>query len=509
MKNLLTILLFWVFITNTTGQFYGTQYNSKEATNGYSLFSTFNGTYLVDNCGGIVNKWNVTQADNHCKLLPNGNLLYMRNNIINELDWKGQSITNVVAKANDFYLDYEVIKLPNGNYLCVGRQTFSLSQFQEYGYDIPGTSPSVSDIVVEVDKSNGNIVWRWNLIDHVIQDKSSAKKSFGVLKDHPEKININAIATYDWQQQESFMINGMDYNVDLDQIVLSVRKIGEIVIIDHSTTTAQAKSSSGGKYGKGGDLLYRFGNPYNYGRGTKSDQHLFFQHNPNWIQYGPHKGKIIMFNNLLSSKNYSSVDIINPPINADGSYKLETGKAFLPLKPEIEYNTIKSNTNIYSGYTSCAKVLPNGNIAITTGQNSTAIEIDAAGKKIWEYIVQNGGYIFRTERYPADYPGFAGKTLKPNGNAESPPTSYQCKLYNTTDNVEENIVDLRIVINNDQIEIIGIEEFDYALIGIDGKLLAKGYSEDGTININKQQSINFYVLKIKNDKLEKSFKIIF
>lgn len=59
-------------------------------------------------------------------------------------------------------------------------------------------------------------------------------------------------------------MNGIDYNPVLDQIALSTHNLNEWYIIDHSTTTAEAATSSGGNSGKGGDLLYRWGNPAAY-----------------------------------------------------------------------------------------------------------------------------------------------------------------------------------------------------------------------------------------------------
>ena len=63
----------------------------------------------------------------------------------------------------------------------------------------------------------------------------------------------------------------------LDQIVLSNHNLSEIWIIDHSTTTLEAASHSGGNSGKGGDLLYRWGNPQAYDQGTGADQLLNHQ----------------------------------------------------------------------------------------------------------------------------------------------------------------------------------------------------------------------------------------
>lgn len=509
MKNIVLSLIMLALPLIVIAQFnQGIQYNTKEATNGYSLLSNPAGSFLIDNCGRIINKWFVTQPENHCKLLPNGNLLYMKFNTINEVNWSGTNVVNIAAEATDFYLDYEVIKLPNGNYLCVGRKSFTSAQFSSYGYDIPNTSPSVYDIVVEVDKNTGKIVWRWDLIDHVIQDKFPSKKSFGVIAEHPEKININAIQTYDWNSQESFMINGMDYNPELDQIVLSIRKIGEIVIIDHSTTTEEAKTSSGGKYKKGGDLLYRYGNPFNYGKGKKSDQQLYFQHNPNWILYGAHKGKIMLFNNLLNKANYSSVEIIAPPIKGDGTYTYDTAKGYLPWTPDIAYNEVNTGTFFHSEYTSCAKVLPNGNIAITTGQNSTAFEINPSGKLLWEYIVPSGGYIFRTERYASEYPAFSGKTLISGGTIENPSSPYDCEIYKPNATEDIDVANWKIVRNNEWIAVEGLNNFEFYIYNLFGQIIQKGISIDGSIPIKDEALNQLVFIKITNNKKEKTFKTV-
>mgnify|MGYP001308860254 CR=1 FL=1 len=68
-------------------------------------------------------------------------------------------------------------------------------------------------------------------------------------------------------------------NYNLDQIVFSSKHLNEIFIIDHSTTTLQASGHDGGNSNNGGDILYRWGNPANYGRGNNSNQKLNFFRN--------------------------------------------------------------------------------------------------------------------------------------------------------------------------------------------------------------------------------------
>ncbi len=67
--------------------------------------------------------------------------------------------------------------------------------------------------------------------------------------------------------------NGLDYNGELDQIVVSIRQFSEIWVISHDPMES-------------GGLLYRWGNPEAYGRGGPADQVFDGQHNPRWIREG-------------------------------------------------------------------------------------------------------------------------------------------------------------------------------------------------------------------------------
>ena len=174
----------------------------------------------------------------------------------------------------------------------------------------------------------GSIVWEWHVWDHLIQNSDRTKPNYGDPAAHPELIDVacNGRATAAFWNH----MNSLDYNAKLDQIVLSVRGCNEIWFLDHSTTTKEAAGHTGGKHGKGGDLIYRWGNPAAYKRGTMQDKQLVQQHDAQWIPDGyPGAGHLTIFNNGYD-RGWSSIEEIVLPMDANGRYILEAGKALRP-----------------------------------------------------------------------------------------------------------------------------------------------------------------------------------
>ena len=217
--------------------------------------------------------------------------------------------------------------------------------------------------------------------------------------------------------------NGIDYNEQLDQIVLSVRHFNELWVIDHSTTTEEAAGHSGGNSGKGGDLLYRWGNPRAYRAGDTGDQTLWSQHDAQWIEPGlPRAGNLLVFNNGNGRPggNYSTVDEITPPVDGFGNYSLVPGQAYGPA--DLTWTVFV----LYSSFISGAQRLPNGNTLIDSGAQGTFFEITPDGENVWRYVnpinaagalwqgaTRSGNAVFRATRYAPDYPGLQGKDLTP------------------------------------------------------------------------------------------------
>jgi len=480
--NCLSLLFLFSFSQFSIAQS-GIQLNTESAQPGYVLFETnFNGTFLVDNCGNVVNDWSVGNSNNHSKLLPNGNLLYQNNSTVFERSWDNVTLNQVSIPFGSLELEYEVIKLPNNNYLCVGRRFFNTNDFTNLGFETGGiNNPTRIDVVVELDVNTGEIVWEWNIKDHVIQERDPSQNNYGVIADHPELLDMDALSTYDWTFTESFMINGMDYNPELDQIALSIRKMSEIIIIDHSTTTAEAAGHSGGNSGKGGDILYRWGNPQNYGQGDDNDRWLFLQHNPKWITHGPNAGKMTCYNNGLDRPSglYSEVPILTLPVDDQGNYDLSPGSAFLPEAPDFVYGP-SSGTDFFSEYTSGAELLPNGNMFITEGLQGRLLEVNPAGETVWQYTVPQAYYIFRTEKYPTNYPAFSGLALPPAGPAPTTNSTYDCEIFVSGVNDFEDAngtFSIRYQTNRDLvIENLNGNPFNYVLYDLNGNLRSKKWA---------------------------------
>ena len=305
-------------------------------------------------------------------------------------------------------MHHDIEPLPNGNILALAVEKKTEQKCVAAGFRPEALRDRVlfPDYVIEIEPiypKGGRIVWAWHVWDHLIQDNDPAKANYGTVSDHPERISVevngnNAVAF--WNH-----MNSIDYNPQRDQIMLSVRGCSELWVIDHSTTTEEAAGRTGGRSGKGGDLLYRWGNPAAYGRGNASDQTLFQQHDTQWIDPGlPGEGNILVFNNGLrrlppgvtdsrdlppyevgKDWGYSSVDEIVPPVDASGNYTIAAGGAYGPTELTWTY-VANPPTDMFAEAISGAQRLPNGNTLICDGTSGILLEVTPAGETVWKKV---------------------------------------------------------------------------------------------------------------------------
>jgi len=443
----------------------GLVFCDERASEGYTLFAPIpsNTTYLIDHEGRLVHTW--TSPGEHrpalsAYLLPDGDLLRTANiaasspgnfsgggtgGKLERISWGGELEWSWEYSSETFISHHDIEPMPNGNILMIAweerteAEAIQAGRNPEIASDSPGGQNNVwPDHIIEVEpvgNDSANIVWRWHAWDHLIQDYDPSKDNYGVVADHPERININyaggtgnAAGRADWMH-----CNGIDYNPVLDQIAISCRSMHEIYIIDHSTTTEEAAGSIGGNSGKGGDILYRWGNPQVYHQGLSSDQQLFGQHDVNWIPEGhPHAGSLSLFNNGNDRyPSYSSVEILSPPTAESGNYTIQSNGTYGPNAPDWSWDL---GEVMYSGSISGVDMLPNGNMVVTHGTKGTLLEVDSSGEVVWTYINPvgpNGPYnqsepvppgqragttanaVFKAHHISATHPALLNRTLTP------------------------------------------------------------------------------------------------
>ncbi len=397
-------------------------------------------TYLINNEGLLVHSWKGDRLQGMPVYLGRDGYLYRSivssdsesfsnqwGGGVDKLDWDGTVVWHYEYSNLEHHAHHDIGILPNGNVLMIAWERKDTAEVIAAGRNpvlMPpgGLWPDHLVEIQPVGETGGTIVWEWHVWDHLVQDFDSTKDNYGIVREHPELINLNYAPEIisDWNH-----LNTIAYDPEFDQILLTSRSFSEIWVIDHSTTTAEARSHTGGRYGKGGDLLYRWGNPEIYDYGDKNDRMLFFPHDGNWVASGLN---ILIFNNGDSeTRSYSSVDEIVPPVDGNGNYT--GGLPYGPQEPIWTYCTFSQE--FFSPLFSGAQRLPNGNTLICDGLRGTFFEVTPAGEVVWRYInpvningpvyqgdpVTNNS-VFKIWRYPPDYPGFAGRDLTPGDPIE-------------------------------------------------------------------------------------------
>lgn len=454
---------------------------SEAAFAGYTLIAPLQSTdtVLIDMQGEPVHRWKSDAPPGQSVYLTEAGHLLRAERVdnpvfhgggqggrIREFDWEGQLLWEYTLSDERFCLHHDFELLPNGNLLVIAWEAKTPEQARAAGIDPQraeqGWWPDCVLEIAPVRPSGGKIVWEWHAADHLVQERDANLPNYAPSATRPERIDSAARGAErapgadpaerarlrglgyigedspspagerergprggGGMQADWMHTNGIDHDRERDLIVLSLRNLSELWVIDHSTTSAEAASSKGGKYGKGGDLLARYGNPQNYAAGSAKEQQLFHQHDAQFIAKGlPGAGNLLVFNNGAKDGSSEAVELslVMGPAGAMGQ-----------IQPVWKYGSKR----IYSSHISGVQRLPNGNTLITSGESGLLLEVNAKGEELWEWKSTERGEIkprgapggrggrggpagrggpggpgseyslFRADRYALDYPGLA------------------------------------------------------------------------------------------------------
>lgn len=360
-------------------------FDARIAYEGYTLYSPLQGTdsYLLNNCGQVINKWPSTYTPGVAAYLDSGANLWRSGvnredndfqhpgtgGYLQNIAWNGDIIWE--GKVAGAHHDFEV--MPNGNLLIVAWEILDSTFLRMNGYGGDLSTDFWAEAIYEIEPSGTedySVVWEWHTMDHLVQSIDASALNY-TLERSPRRIDINFRTDddSDWQH-----INAIDYNSEKDQIIVSLRNFNELWILDHSTTSAEAKTSEGGRYGHGGDLLFRWGNDKTFL--TDGETYLDGQHDTRFFDES-----ITIFNNGLES-GQSRPMIIIPTLNQDGDYLLE--ESFSAIIDSSFY-WMREDLEIDSPILSSFEILPNGNALVCSGDQTRMYETDKERNVAWHY----------------------------------------------------------------------------------------------------------------------------
>ena len=447
---------------------------------GYLLFAAWaqneahEYVYLVDIEGNVVHKWKAItpeyegrgySIEKTARFTEKGTVVlglstaghnYEGERVLGELDWDGNLVWEF-SDPREGYLYHHTFKRIWNNHLSdwtiIFTSRFPMTQEQAVA---AGADPSVQwdaapDGVVEVDR-NGNIVWEWWPLDHVIQDKNADWPNFGVLAEHPERFDLNwgPGLRGDFTHQ-----NALDYNRTLDQIVVNNDRMGELYVIDHGGTfvVGDFEASRALAAGPKGDIIFRWGNPGLYDSGevpsynadgdvtSEGDRMLFHHHDTQWIKEGlPGEGNFLIFENgsRRAGPHRSEILEVNPYAGTypNAGYRPEMA-AGGPAKQVVWNFTAVQPNSFSSRNISGVQRLANGNTLGVAGRHGHVFQVTREGEVVWEYIIpivrgtdedaelgeiyktlmsdSDDNSIFTATWIAPDHPGLEGRDLTPQG----------------------------------------------------------------------------------------------
>lgn len=354
------------------------------------MFGGGAGSTLVDAKGATVKSFTVGGYNSY--LLPNGNIMGQSGSgsaaalgYASLVERAAGSSTNTnawTASGGSFHHAHWL--MPNGNWLG----TYTVKIAPKTALASAGYTGSLSSIwdewIQEWNPKTKTVVWQWKASDHTAGTN------------HPRKFNNN-----NFKSSDPLHINSVVYDSARDLIVMSSHYLNEVLVIDHSTTMAEAATSKGGKYGKGGDLLFRWGSTKNYGGPGAAMSDVV--HGGGVIQAGlPGAGNFCLFGNTDNTVKQSRWYEVKGQ-EADTGWVIGANGEFVAELVFDYYNSSYQSTAHY-GY---GQRLANGNTLITYTGSQKLVEVDS--KKVVQNVL-NGNTV-RAYHYAPNHPAIVALGL--------------------------------------------------------------------------------------------------
>ena len=216
MKNIILTILFCNVLIFPQQNSVGLISKTDNVSDGYILLNpiSLKTTYLIDNNGEKVHEWKSEHNALISYLLPNGNLvrtIFLNNENfdgvggstggIEILSWNGEIILNYELSTPNKMLHHDIEILPNGNILAICWKKINIGRMLQLGrnpelhFDHDGNilEELWGEEIIEINPTSGEIVWKWNVFEHVVQNFSDNLENFNSVSENYQLIDINKI----------------------------------------------------------------------------------------------------------------------------------------------------------------------------------------------------------------------------------------------------------------------------------------------------------------------------
>lgn len=384
--NHVFILLFLALLTGCSNDDTSSETEEEETieestidTDSYILVADQNsqGVYLIDHDGNELFEWDLDRSlGNDPNLLDDGSLvvalkadnpqitfggyggMFRKINADQSVDWE------ITYSTDDYISHHDVEYLSNGNIIFPVWEKVNTDEATAMGFS--ENFDIYPEAIVEMDPVTEEIVWEWHVADHLVQEHDDSQSNYGIVEDNPNKVDINYNNTQD--NGDLMHFNGLTLDETNDILYITVNNYSEVWVVDHSTTTQEAATSSGGNYNLGGDLVYRFGNPEAYDNiGNKTLNNV---HYPNLLDTG---NMLVYANDVYDNQSEIVEYGLNPP------YELVAGQ---DNEPTVVWTF--TDPELYSSGLGSAVRTENGNTVIAEGRDGTVWEVSPSGEVLWQ-----------------------------------------------------------------------------------------------------------------------------
>ena len=341
--------------------------------------------YLIDHRGVKQKTWNFElNLGQDAELAPDGTLYALfqvpnenfgfggKSGLIRQIGMNDEILWEFKISTETEITHHDLELMPNGNLLVLLWYRVSKGDSEKVGF-YADTDIYVEKIV-EINPIQNKIVWEWNSWDHIVQNSIPDHPTYGDPNLNRHKIDILYNYQSDYHQfiakGDLMHANGIAYLESQDIIAISVNFYNEVWFIDHSTSTEESKGGTGGQFNRGGDLIYRFGNPGAYK--STSPKIFDLNHHPSFV-LNQGKTNLMIFNNNNREGKSKAMEFELPEFDQ----ATEIGPS-----PNLVFEY--SNDDLFFNIIGSAMRLPNGNTLICEGDFGFW-EVNSSGTLLWKY----------------------------------------------------------------------------------------------------------------------------